>query len=150
MAGARGCALSAKGKFIKALVEFEDGCKDFYGNTKPIFWRQLSCRVCRIVARASEIVEQILKWAFGYFNTEKQSGWTFFKPDAREKLSTLSKTDRRRAIAALVQLIQSTKDEFTRGKRYASLGKIGTGNPTAITALVQLIESTEDELNRRL
>jgi hypothetical protein len=28
--GARGYALSAKEEFIKALVEFEDGCKDFY------------------------------------------------------------------------------------------------------------------------
>ncbi len=138
-----------KEEFIKALVEFEDGCKDFY-KYQAYFLAAASLAELADCSRASVIVEQIVKWAFGYFNTEKQEWWTFFKPIEEEALATLSKTERRRAIAALVQLIKSNEDEFTRWRAVASLGEIGTGNQTAITALVQLFESTEDELNRTL
>jgi len=138
-----------KEEFIKALVEFEDGCKDFY-KYQAYFLAAAGLAELANCSRTSVIVEQVVKWGFGYFNTEKQEWWTFFKPIEEEALATLFKTERRRAIAALVRLIQSSEDEFTRWRAVASLGKIGTGNPTAITTLVQLIDSTEGELNRTL
>jgi HEAT repeat protein len=49
------------------------------------------------------------------------------------------------AVAALVQLIESSEDEFARIEATESLGKIGRGNPEAIAALMQLIKPTENE-----
>ena len=123
-----------KEEFIKALVEFEDGCKDFY-KYQAYFLAATGLAELADCSRASVIVEQIVKWAFGYFNTEKQEWWTFFKPIEEEALATLSKTKRRRAISALVRRRQATD----------SLGKIGSGSSIAISALMQLISSTQNE-----
>jgi HEAT repeat protein len=138
-----------KEEFIQALLEFKDGCKDFY-KYRAYFLAATGLTEFGDCSKASVIVEQVVKWGFGYFNTESQEWWRFFKPIEEEALATLSKTESRRAIAALVQLIKTSNDEFTRWQAVASLGEIGTGNQTAITALVQLIKSTKDELNRTL
>uniref|UniRef100_UPI002635F34F HEAT repeat domain-containing protein n=1 Tax=uncultured Nostoc sp. TaxID=340711 RepID=UPI002635F34F len=55
------------------------------------------------------------------------------------------------AIAALVQLLQSTNlDDSSRRQAASSLEKIGTGNEIAIAALVQLLQSTTvDDSTRR-
>jgi predicted NACHT family NTPase len=138
-----------KEEFIKALLEFEDGCKDFY-KYRAYFLAAAGIAEFGDCSRASEIVEQIVKWAFGYFNTEKQEWWTFFKPIEEDARATLPKTERKRAIATLVRLIQSSEDEFTRWQAAASLGEIGIGDPIAISALLQLLSSTENELNRSI
>jgi HEAT repeat protein len=56
-----------------------------------------------------------------------------------------------KAIAALVQLLQSTTvDDYTRRQAASSLGKIAAVNEKAIAALVQLLQSTTvDDLTRR-
>ncbi|MEH2329460.1 HEAT repeat domain-containing protein [Nostoc sp.] len=82
--------------------------------------------------RADEIARQIVKWV---------TGDLFLIQEEAELV--LQQIDRTKAIAALVQLLQSkTVDKSTRWKAAGSLEKIGTGNENAIAALVQLLEST--------
>jgi HEAT repeat protein len=139
-----------KEKFIKALVEFKDGCTNtnLYGN-RAYLLAAAAIREFENFSCADEIVAEILKWAFGYFDVEKQTWLTFLEPDAERAKAALEETDLRRVLPALVQIIRSTKNESTRRQAIYSLGKIGSGNPEAIATLVKLIKSTQDESTRR-
>jgi HEAT repeat protein/transcriptional regulator with XRE-family HTH domain/energy-coupling factor transporter ATP-binding protein EcfA2 len=136
-----------KEEFIKALVEFEDGCKDFY-KYRAYFLAAVGIAEFENCSKADEIVAQVIKWSLGYFKIGKQEWWTFPKPLQEEATATLPETDRSRAIAVLVQLIKSDKEESLRWRAAYSIGKIGSSNPTAIAALMQLIESAKDESTR--
>ncbi|MEH1905311.1 MAG: HEAT repeat domain-containing protein, partial [Nostoc sp.] len=143
-----------KQQFINALVSFKDGCsqwnkkdvdKGFY-EYRAYFLAAAGIAEFKDDSRADEIVKQIVKWGCGNFNTEKQN---LIEKEAR---SALQQTDRTKAIAALVQLLQSTNlDDDTRWQAAYILGEIGTGNEIAIAALVQLLQSTNlDDYTRWL
>ncbi|MDB9519109.1 HEAT repeat domain-containing protein [Roseofilum reptotaenium CS-1145] len=52
------------------------------------------------------------------------------------------------AIAAVIQLLERTKDEDARRQLVGNLGQIGQGNAQAIATLVQLLEQTEDQFTQ--
>ena len=54
-----------------------------------------------------------------------------------------------KAIAALIQLLDTTKNDYTRREVAAILGEIATGNPKVLVALIQLLDTTKDEDTRR-
>ena len=99
---------------------------------------------------ADEIVSQIIQWGFGYFNEEKQQWQRFIDPLAEGSKEILKQTDRERASAALVELIRTSQDEFTRMLAAQSLGEIDNDNPVAIAALVELIRASQNEFTRKL
>ncbi|QXE26289.1 putative signal transduction protein with Nacht domain [Richelia sinica FACHB-800] len=136
-------------EFIQALVNFQDGCgewnrkdvdKGFY-EYQAYFLAAVGIVEFKDCSQADAIVKQIVKWGFGY-SSEKQK-WIQFPSTIRDEArSTLERTEQTKAIAALVQLLQSPDVDYsTRIEAAESLGKIGTGNPDAITALVQLLQS---------
>ncbi|MEH1910867.1 MAG: HEAT repeat domain-containing protein [Nostoc sp.] len=128
-----------KQKFIDALVNFKDGCgkwdredidKGFY-EYRAYFLAAAGIAEFKGYSRADEIVKQIVKWTIGLSSIRE------------EARSALQQTDRIKAIAALVQLLQSTNlDDYTRWQVAESLGKIDPGNEIAVAALVQLLQST--------
>ncbi|MEH2119459.1 NACHT domain-containing protein [Nostoc sp.] len=126
-------------QFIDALVNFKDGCRKFY-EYRAYFLATAGIAEFRDYFRADEIVTQIAKWTIDSLSSIKE-----------EAKSALQQTDRTKAIAALVQLLQSTTvDDSTRRRAADSLRKIGTGNKDAIAALVQLLQSTNlDDSTRR-
>ena len=132
-----------KESFLEALVEFEDECKDFY-RYQAYFLAAAGISEFGDCGRASEIVEQIIKWSFGYFNVEKQEWKTFIEPIEDNARTTLTETQTSLTITALSQLISSTQDESVRRQAAFSLGKIDPGNQEAIKVIVELISSTED------
>jgi HEAT repeat protein len=67
--------------------------------------------------------------------------------DAAESLGILDPGNPE-AIAALVQLTESTKQWFIYMKAVESLGKVGTGNPEAIATLVQVLNVTRKDCIR--
>jgi predicted NACHT family NTPase len=125
-----------KPKFIDALVSFQDGCKKFY-KYRAYFLAAAGIAEFKDYSRADEIIAQIVKWTIDDRSLIRG-----------EAASALQQTDRKKAIAALVQLLQS-KDDYTRMLAAKSLRKIGTGNEMAIAALVQLLQS-KDDYTRRL
>jgi len=133
-----------KESFLEALVEFEDECKDFY-RYQAYFLAAAGISEFGDCGRASEIVEQIIKWSFGYFNVEKQEWKTFIEPIEDNARTTLTETQTSLTITALSQLISSTQDESVRRQAAFSLGKIDPGNQEAIKVIVELISSTKDE-----
>ncbi|MEH2392898.1 MAG: HEAT repeat domain-containing protein, partial [Nostoc sp.] len=143
-----------KQQFIDTLVNFKDGCGNW--NRKDLDKGFYEYRAYFLVAagiaefrgnskedksRANEIVAQIVKWTIDSHSSIKE-----------EVKSALQQTDRTKALAALVQLLQSTTvDDSTRRQAADSLGKIDPGNKDAIAALVQLLQSTtvDDDTRRQ-
>ncbi|WP_375470394.1 HEAT repeat domain-containing protein [uncultured Nostoc sp.] len=146
-----------KEDFIKALVEFEDGCnsqnqipdwKGFY-EYRAYFIAAAGIAELKDCDLADAIVKQIVTWGFGYFNIEKQKLQRFDRGIEEKAKTVLAETDRKKAIAALVELIRDSQFEYTRRQAVSSLGEIGENNPTAIAALVELIRDSKSEETRR-
>ncbi|WP_442935812.1 HEAT repeat domain-containing protein [Nostoc sp.] len=140
-----------KKDFIKALVEFEDGCnsqsqipdwKGFY-EYRAYFIAAAGIAEFKDCDLADAIVKQIVRWGFGYFNIEKQKWQTFDEPIEEKAKAVLAETDRKKAIATLEELIHNSQDEETRLQAASSLGQIAKDNPNAITALVELIHNSQ-------
>ncbi|WP_242044525.1 NACHT domain-containing protein [Anabaena azotica] len=137
--------------FINALVNFKDGCgewdeenvdKGFY-EYQAYFLAAVGIAELKDCTQANEIVAQIVKWGFGY-SPERHKWVQFLDAIKYEAISTLLQTKRTKAIAALVQLLQSQNlDNNTRRQAADSLGKIGIGNEKAIAALEQLLRSPD-------
>lgn len=138
-----------KQQFINALVSFKDRCgkrnredidKGFY-EYRAYFLAAAGIAEFKGSYRDNEIVAQIVKWSFGYLDKKKE--WSSFpKAIEEEARSTLQKINRTKAIAALLQLLQSKNvDDLTRSLAAHSLGQIDPGNEFAIAALVQLLQS---------
>ncbi|MBE8968831.1 HEAT repeat domain-containing protein [Nostocales cyanobacterium LEGE 12452] len=147
--------------FIDSLVNFKDGCDKWnIENRDKGFYEYYAYSLAALgiaefddCSRADEIVKQIVKWCFGYFSIIKQEWtWAGFNDVGRQEVKPiLQQTHRKKAIAALVQLLQS-KDvvNFIRNDVAESLEKIATGNEFAIAALVQLLQSPDvDDYDRR-
>jgi HEAT repeat protein/energy-coupling factor transporter ATP-binding protein EcfA2 len=129
-----------KEDFIKALVEFEDGCSKFYGY-RAYFLAAAGIAEFRDCNHniANEIVEQIVKWSFGSFNSNKK--WmTYIAPIQVGARAVLLETEPIKAIDALVKLIQKSHNISIIEEAINSLGEIGKGNPKAIKALESLIQ----------
>ncbi|MHC5824212.1 MAG: HEAT repeat domain-containing protein, partial [Nostoc sp.] len=147
--------------FIDALVNFKDGWGKWnIENWDKGFYEYYAYSLAALgiaefdnCSKADEIVKQIVKWCFGYFNIIKQEWtWAGFSEEGRHEVKPiLQQTDRKKAIAALVQLLQSPDmHDFIRNDVVESLGKIGTGNEFVIAALLQLLQSPDvDDYDRR-
>ncbi|WP_017715889.1 NACHT domain-containing protein [Kamptonema formosum] len=151
--GREDVARERKEEFIKALVEFEDGCGDFY-RYRAYFLAAAGVAEFKDCSRADEIVAQIVKWFLGDFKRnlkiKKQDLVMFFDPMPEVAREALLETERTKAIKPFEEVIRTSQYESTRRQAVESLGEIGQGSPTAIDALVDLIRTSQDEYTRRL
>ncbi|WP_413171803.1 HEAT repeat domain-containing protein [Anabaena azotica] len=130
-----------KEDFIRGLINFADGVNNFYGNL-AYFKAGIAIAEFKSCSLADEIIDQIIKWGFGYFNIEKQEWRTFIDPIPEDAIKTLSLTDTAKVIPALISFLQDTQDEATRSSVAFSLGNIVVGNEQAIAALLSLLQDT--------
>jgi HEAT repeat protein len=135
--------------FIKALVEFEDGCNYFY-KIRAYFLAAAGIAEFKDCGLSDEIVSQVIQWGFGYFNEEAQQWLTILEPIADGSREILKETDRERAVSHLVKLINTSQDEDTRMQAADTLGEVDKDNPIAISALVELIGTFPDENTQSL
>ncbi len=156
-----------KDEFIKALVEFEDGCQNFY-RYRAYFLAAASIAEFSDCSLSDEIVAQIKDWGFDNPDPLRQgaraalaeTAQTRIGANLNELLHTSQEQDNLRqavesvgqigadnqnAISALVELIHTTQDESIGKQAAESLGQIGSGNATAITALMELLHTSQDE-----
>ena len=143
--------------FIRALVEFEDGFTELEHHNGRGFYEYQSYFLAaaainefKACSLAGEIVRQVVKWGFGYFNTEKQDWRTFLDPIKKGAREAIPETIQQLATTELIQIIENCQDEDTRKQVADSLGKIDPGNPQAIAAFIRVLETTDDEDTRRL
>ncbi|WP_414517366.1 HEAT repeat domain-containing protein [Nostoc sp. PCC 9305] len=149
-----------KQQFIDALVCFQDGCgkwnrenvdKGFY-EYRAYFVAAAGVAEFRDYLRSDGLIAQIVEWTIDSTNSINEEASSALQQTDRTKaiaslLQLLQSTDIpqffTKAIASLLQLLQSTTvDDYTRWRAAASLGEIDPGNEIAIAALVKLLQST--------
>jgi HEAT repeat protein len=121
-----------KEQFLDALVGFKDGCNGFYFY-KAYFLATLAIVEFKDYPQGDKIVKRIVNW--------------ISKGGIKEEVKVIIQQtiERSKAIAALVELIDNSQDEFTLSQAASSLGQIGNDNLKAIAALVKLIDKSQDE-----
>ncbi|MBD2664924.1 putative signal transduction protein with Nacht domain [Richelia sinica FACHB-800] len=154
-----------KKEFIKKLVNFKDGVNNFYTNLAYV-QSGIALVEFKSCLLADEIIEQLIKWGFGYFDSKEQVWLNFIDPIPEDARKTLLLTDKERVIPALISLfhnIQSEdtrrkadlisllhdiQSEDTRGKFAKSLGKIEAWDEQTISAVIPFLENIQDEFTR--
>ncbi|WP_017655667.1 NACHT domain-containing protein [Fortiea contorta] len=134
-----------KDEFIQALIEFTDGCGGCYDYQAYFLAAQGIAEFadCRL---ADNIVQQLIKWRFGYFDVHQQKWWRYPAPIVEGARVALLKTDRPKAIAAFEQFIQSHQNAFNSWNAAYSLGKVfDPGNKIAIATLETLATTSRQE-----
>ncbi|MDQ2099199.1 MAG: HEAT repeat domain-containing protein [Tychonema bourrellyi B0820] len=144
----RDIASHKKEEFIRSLVEFEYGVRDFYGD-QAYFLAAAGINEFKACFLALDIVRQVVKFGFGYFNIEKQKWQNFIDPNKEGAKKAIPETIRPLAITELTAILKHCPDEDTRRWAAESLGEIGKDNLVAITALVELIRTTQNKYTQR-
>ncbi|MEM9922447.1 MAG: NACHT domain-containing protein [Cyanobacteria bacterium P01_D01_bin.50] len=131
----------SKEEFIKALINFEDGCGGFYRYQAYFLAAEgiaefADCSFCE------QILKQLIEWRFGYFHPTEQKWWRYPSPIVEGARVALLKTDRNCAITALEEFIASSQSDFDTWNAAYSLGKVfDPGNKIAISTLERIIAS---------
>lgn len=132
-----------KEQFIDKLTDFREQEGEFY-----YYRAYCMAAICvgefQTSRQAESIVQQIVKWAFEYFDTEKQKWRTCLYPIESLARETILSTHRGYAIAALVPLVENPALHYLPRRRVTEilgiLGQIDVGNKDAIDSLVQLLK----------
>jgi len=103
-------AKEQKEEFIWKLGEFEDGCNNFYW-FRAYFLAAAGIDQFQDCRWTAQIVDQLIKWSFGYFDNDKQEWQVFPSPIAQGARAALLETNRSQAIKALTQLLNTPQDE---------------------------------------
>ena len=97
-------SIESKKDLIQTLVQFEDRCRAFY-------WQKTILLAARGIAEfkhssyTKKIIEQLVIWAFGYYDFDKRE-WKQFLPSlAEEAKQALIETDRYLAILEVIDFI---------------------------------------------
>lgn len=106
-----------KNELLDTLVEFRDGCNDFY-QYQAYFIATAGIAEFWDYSRANETMRQLLKWSFGSpFHVEQQKGQIAFQFEESISLSlierssaALRETERSRAIKFLTERLHSIKN----------------------------------------
>jgi hypothetical protein len=125
-----------KEAFIKALVEFEDRCKDFYG-FRAYFLAAAGIaefKNCSL-ALADAIVTGMIKWLIA------APGYSWL---GREIRSVLQETDCRRVIDKLIPLLDDSRYKSERHDIIECLGKIGIEDFRVIEALTRIVDGQSE------
>lgn len=129
-----------KKEFINTLVNFEDKCGDYYKFRSYFLGAEAIAELSKEYSRTKEIVNKIVKWSFGYFNTECQQQQTDVPRQIKEAAKAiLPKTHRSTVVEALIDLLTSP-NEYTRIEVAESLGEIVPGHSKVIATLMSLID----------
>lgn len=138
-----------KEEFVRALVEFEDGCDGFYWY-RAYFLAAAGINEFRGCSFAKKIVAQIVQWGFGCFDEEKQEWRTYIYPIEKNAREALKETIRDKAITTLVEVLATCTDEEARSEIADNLEEIAPGNEKAILGLLELLTiSTEKHIRYR-
>ncbi|MEP0858862.1 NACHT domain-containing protein [Trichocoleus sp. DQ-U1] len=125
-----------KNEFINTLVNFEDELGGFY-------WFQATFLASAGITEfpryngADKIVNKLVEWGFGSFDTVKQKWSKCLDSVAQGARSALIETDHNKVINLLTKQLPTEQD---KGREIAKiLGQIGAGNSKAIEALIKLL-----------
>ncbi|MCT7952919.1 NACHT domain-containing protein [Ancylothrix sp. C2] len=122
-----------KKEFIEKLMNFEDGCGDFY-KCRAYFLTATTINEYKTCSLASEIVKQVVQWGFVYFG----------EPIGKWARKVIPEINRQLVITELYEIVKNCKVGITCFGVAHWLGEIGQGNLQAIEALTTLLETSNN------
>jgi HEAT repeat protein len=145
-----------KEEFIQALVNFEDGLRNFYWY-RAYFLAAIAIAEFQDCSLADEIVGRLTHWiSLSDFHEggkivilqSQTRDWERQVHDeiAKVALEVLKETEREKAIAAFVHLINTAYHSSTRNKAALNLWQIDPGNETALVKLIKTAANEEPDL----
>jgi hypothetical protein len=141
--GRQDVAKAQKEVFIKALVEFQDGCGGFY-YFKAYF---LAAECIREFKGYSELESEkvrsiIIKWAFGYFDNQHQKWCFFLKPVSQEARKVIqNRLELQKIKNHLLHLIDICSDSGVRWHIANTLDGMGVNNKKLRSILIAGVRS---------
>lgn len=129
--------------FIKALIEFDDGFEGKFYWYRAYFLAAAAITEFRNSSFADEIVQQIIKWSFGYLY-EKLGSYEFHSSIIEGAREALPEADYYKAVKFIMPLLDRSKYRHIRHEVIKTLGVIGTGNCDAIQALDCIIDDLSE------
>jgi HEAT repeat protein len=132
-----------KEAFIRALMEFEDGCGDFYWY-RAVFLAAAGIAEFKDCSNADEIVVKLVEWSV---ETEIWTWRTVFDSVIAEGArATVLETDYAKVIKVLIYLLKNELLDYdARWKAFNILDRIGSGNSEVIAALSKLMDTSLDD-----
>lgn len=119
-----------KEEFIQALIDFDDGCGDFY-RYRAYFLAAEALSQFKECSLGDEIVGQLLKWSYAYFRQDKREWKIIPAPLVKSARVALQVTDRERVVAAYTYLVHTTESRSTLRIAAQRLGQLDPGNKSA-------------------
>jgi NACHT domain len=137
-----------KEEFIDRLTNFREQEGKFY-YYRAYFMAAICVSEFKYSRRAEAIVEQIVRWTFGDFQTEENS-WGDLHPIPWMAEAELLHTDTNRVVDSIarniipvsINSLHPNKDAAFKSARI--LGLLGRNNPRAVKALIELIQCSEE------
>lgn len=127
-----------KEAFIQKLVEFEDGCGDFY-KYRAYFLAAAGIAEFWDCKLADKIVDQVLEWGFSYLEPEQ------VRETAKK---ALKESNRTKTISKLINLLCHSLGNYSRQEAAFALGQIDYKNQKAIDVLVELLNPSHNNFLR--
>lgn len=140
---------SQKEAFLETLINFRDGCGDFYGY-QACFLAASGIREFKESKLSDLIINEMIKWSFGYFNKESNNWRLFLPPIARGARVALLETDLKKAITILQNSLKKIKKESVEKKSLSRLREVGSIHKEAIDRLSNLLETSEKSIKWKL
>lgn len=135
---------SQKEEFIQALVEFEDGCGDFYFyKYQAYFLAAAGITEFNDCSRSSNIVKQVVRWGLGKFEISKER----WMADCiqKEAINHIFITIQFQVFMTLREVIENDfSQDHTYSKAIAFLSHIRDNDSQVIETLVNLYEKTDN------
>jgi len=128
-----------KEEFIQALVEFDDGCGEFY-KYRAYFLAAAAIGEFENSIYADEIVEQLIKWKF--------NGARERTPIATEAEVALLQTHHQKVVDALAIKLESSRSSLASLDIAIALIQKSPGNSIAVTVIVDFLERNKDFIIR--
>ncbi len=127
-----------KESFLKALVEFEDGCSNFY-KYRAYFLAAVGIAEFWDCKLADEIVDQVLEWGFSYLEPEQ------VRETAKK---ALKESNRTKTISKLINLLCHSLGNYSRLEAAFALGQIDYKNQKAIDVMVEFLNPSHNNFLR--
>ncbi|MBD2465030.1 NACHT domain-containing protein [Oscillatoria sp. FACHB-1407] len=126
----------SKEEFIQKLIHFNDGCR-VEKSEKGFYEFQLYFLAAILTldfysfpnAQLDEIVDQIIKWGFGYFSNQRQQWFRSLDSVEDEAQRVLSRINHPKVLEALLKLIDGCPDRYIVYSAANVLWKIDPTHP---------------------
>ena len=134
-----------KEQLIKVLITFEDISRRYGFYTKQAYLLAAVCIGQYENYDENEIVTQVAKWVFGYFDLVQRQWIRFTYIIEKEARLALLLTNRRAAVSALTSLIPTIQHELILLNAIKCLQEIEPSNPIVLNTLAKLAEFKQDK-----